>query len=598
MRTLPFFWKVFLAYATILVAGVLATTLFVSSHDQHHREQEVSDQLRQAAIMLREQVAGALPTEPTADLQQSVAALGQQLGLRFTVIAGTGRVLADSAQKDLAGVAAMENHLGRKESVSALRTGEGHARRTSPTLGESYYYYAVEIEPESEASGFARSALLAELVDSELTQFRGRLLRTSLLVGLVCVAAAYGLTVRLTRPIRTLAAAAQAITQGHYSQRVRVDTQDELETVARAVEQMSQELGFRDSQLRESVQRQATVLEAMAEGVLAVDSKQHVLFANLAAGKNLGFEPQQVAGRALLETVRSHQLRDLVQNALSGGLAVRGEIDWQTRKGRLIFDVQATPLGGSPPSGVVVLLHDITDIKRLEGMRQQFVANVSHELKTPLSSIKAYTETLLNGALEDDQHARLFLTRIDEQAGRLHELILDLLSIARIESGHATLELTSVLLPPVVEACMNHHQERARSGDLILEHEVCDANLQVWADEESLRQILDNLVDNAIKYTPAGGSVTVRCQADGLEARIEVADTGVGIAPEHHARLFERFYRVDKARSRELGGTGLGLAIVKHLCQSMRGSVSVTSTLGKGSTFTVRLPLAGASQEV
>jgi two-component system phosphate regulon sensor histidine kinase PhoR len=290
--------------------------------------------------------------------------------------------------------------------------------------------------------------------------------------------------------------------------------------------------------------------------------------------------------------VRSYELRELVHQSLETGQPVHGEVTWHFRKKTLTLDVHATPIAGNPPPGVVLVLHDVTELKRLEGLRQQFVANVSHELKTPLSSIKAYTETLLNGALEDPQHARHFLTRIDDQASRLHELILDLLSLARIESGQAALEITNLPLQKVVAECLRDYEERARASGLAIVNQVDQSPLMVRADEEGLLQILGNLIDNAIKYTPAGGSITVRCREEANQAVIEVADTGVGIEPEHHSRLFERFYRADKARSRELGGTGLGLAIVKHLCHAMQGTVSVDSKPGQGSTFGVRLPLA------
>ena len=299
-----------------------------------------------------------------------------------------------------------------------------------------------------------------------------------------------------------------------------------------------------------------------------------------------------MVGAPLLEVIRSHELREIVNESLRTSQNVRGEIGWLQNKKQLTLDVQATPLAGNPSPGVVLVLNDISELKRLENMRQQFVANVSHELKTPLSSIKAYTETLLNGALEDSEHARLFLTRIDDQTARLHELILDLLSIARIESGQASLETTDLPLAKVVQACVDDYAERARVAGITLENRVHDNELRVRADEESLFQILSNLVDNGIKYTPEGGVVSVNCRTADKEALIEVSDTGIGIEPEHHSRLFERFYRVDRARSRELGGTGLGLAIVKHLCQAMQGSISVKSSPGEGSTFAVRLPLA------
>jgi two-component system phosphate regulon sensor histidine kinase PhoR len=285
-----------------------------------------------------------------------------------------------------------------------------------------------------------------------------------------------------------------------------------------------------------------------------------------------------------------------MQKALRSRQLCNTELAWSGKSLRT-FDVLATPLRGDPPPGVVLVLRDTSELKRLEQMRQQFIANVSHELKTPLSSIKAYTETLLGGARHDPVHCEKFLQRIDEQAARLHELIMDMLSLARIESSQSPLEQTTVPMAPVVRRCLADYetQAAARGVRLVSNADECEvANFSIRGDEEALRQILSNLIDNAIKYTPAGGTVTLGCRRDGPMAVIEVVDTGVGIAPEHHSRLFERFYRVDKARSRELGGTGLGLSIVKHLAQAQGGTVAVASEVGSGSRFTVRLPVAVA----
>jgi two-component system phosphate regulon sensor histidine kinase PhoR len=238
----------------------------------------------------------------------------------------------------------------------------------------------------------------------------------------------------------------------------------------------------------------------------------------------------------------------------------------------------------------------MTELRRLESLRQEFVTNVSHELKTPLSSIKAYAETLREGAINDPQHNLEFVQRIEDQADRLHELILDLISLARIESGQQTYEVADVDVASVVNACLEHHRPSAESQQLSLEAEPTTDSVVVPADEEALRQILDNLVNNAIKYTPPGGRVRVGWRVDGRSALIEVSDTGIGVSPQDQPRLFERFFRVDKARSRELGGTGLGLSIVKHLAHFFGGSVGVRSTPGKGSLFWVRLPLTSASK--
>ena len=253
---------------------------------------------------------------------------------------------------------------------------------------------------------------------------------------------------------------------------------------------------------------------------------------------------------------------------------------------------------GSPPRGAVLVLHDTSELRRLERLRQEFVANVSHELKTPLSVITACVETLLAGAVDDLEHRGPFLERIAEQANRLHALILDLLTLARIESAAGALEPRAVALAPAVAACLGRHRARANSNKKLLEavppSPASDTSEEIaaWADEEAVSQILDNLIDNALKYTPSGGRIRVRWRAEDSQVCLEVQDNGIGIPEQDLPRIFERFYRVDKARSRELGGTGLGLAIVKHLVHAMQGSVHAASRVGHGTTFSVRLPRA------
>jgi two-component system phosphate regulon sensor histidine kinase PhoR len=258
-----------------------------------------------------------------------------------------------------------------------------------------------------------------------------------------------------------------------------------------------------------------------------------------------------------------------------------------------ILSVRGTPLPGRPSAGAVLVFHDMTELRRLERMRQDFVANASHELKTPLASIKAYTETLLDWALHDEAVNVRFLERIDEQVERLNRLILDLLSLARLESGQEVFDHQPLNLLPVLESCVEDHRGRAATKNLTLAFEPGDLDPQealVRADEEAVRQIADNLIDNAIKYTPENGSVRVRCLARWDAIAVEVWDTGIGIPRDDLPRIFERFYRVDKARSRELGGTGLGLSIVKHVVQSIGGKIEVSSRVGSGSKFTVHLP--------
>lgn len=584
-------WKLVFATSCVVAIAVATCVAIVSWWQEEQLLEQTWRRLRDSALLIREDLPADLAAVNSTQLQRKIRKLGQETGIRITVINAEGKVLADSDQESLAMVGEMDNHLSRKEFVEAARNVHGQSSRQSPTWGTTFLYSAVAVRQGDNTVGYVRTALPATPLRQQITAIQKLAVLIGSVVTLAGLVAAYWLTKRAVGPIRVLADAAEEIAAGKYPPRIRVNTNDEFGMLARSFERMASELGSRESLLRESIQRQTTVLGGMVEGVIAVDEQQHVLFANAAAGSNLGFTPDKVEGLPLLEVVRSHELREIVHQSLESAKAVRGEITWHAHRKTLILDVQATPLAGMPTPGVVLVMHDITELERLENLRQQFVANVSHELKTPLSSIKAYTETLLNGALEDSQHARHFLTRIDEQASRLHELILDLLSLARIESGQATLEITDLPLKGVVGHCLRDYEQRATASGITIKDETYQSPLVVRADEEGLLQILGNLIDNAIKYTPPGGEITIRCREEGSQAVIEVADTGIGIDPVHHARLFERFYRVDKARSRELGGTGLGLSIVKHLCQAMQGTISVQSRPGHGSVFGVRLPL-------
>jgi two-component system phosphate regulon sensor histidine kinase PhoR len=358
------------------------------------------------------------------------------------------------------------------------------------------------------------------------------------------------------------------------------------------------EIQTRHERLDQDRQQLRVVLEAMDEAVIAVDTRRRLLFANASAQQLFGLD-EASAGRLVPELIRSPQVQEAVEATLrlAGPEAYQGELtlpgrDVASRGPSRVLSARGTPLPGHPAAGVVLVFHDVTELRRLERMRQDFVANASHELKTPLASIKAYNETLLDWALHDESVNTRFLERIDEQVERLNQLILDLLSLARIESGQEPFEHNPLSVVPVVEACVEAHQGRAEAKGLTLDFYCTglDETAQVLADEEAIRQIVDNLVDNAIKYTPERRSVTVSCWGDRDEICVEVADTGIGIPRDDLPRIFERFYRVDKARSRELGGTGLGLSIVKHLVGSIGGQIDVTSRLGSGSRFTVHVP--------
>jgi two-component system, OmpR family, phosphate regulon sensor histidine kinase PhoR len=370
-----------------------------------------------------------------------------------------------------------------------------------------------------------------------------------------------------------------------------------LDRLARTLNEAAPRLEAKVRQLERDRQQLGAVLEGMAEGVVAVDARRRLLFANPAAARLFGLDTESV-GRYVAELIRTPQVQSVIEATIACSDRYRNEItvpgpDGWPRGQSLVLDVQGTPLPGSPSQGAVLVFHDVTDLRRLERMRQDFVANASHELKTPLASIKAYTETLLDGALHDENVNVAFLRRIEEQADRLDLLIRDLLSLARLESGEEVFRHDPMLVAPAFRRCVEVHRDRAEAKglDYSLQVTAQAESALVTADEEAIRQILDNLLDNAIKYTPEGGRVRAALRVtDASEVVLEVQDSGIGIPRDEQPRVFERFYRVDKARSRELGGTGLGLSIVKHLVQSLQGRITLESRPGVGSTFLVYLP--------
>ncbi len=579
--------KLFFVYAALNFGLAVAYVSLVAGWQKRLIEQQIELRLRDTALALQDQVLELAAAGRNDRLQRVAVNLAQAAKIRITIVGPAGAVLADSDDDP----SAMQNHLDRPEFQEAAQRGVGTAVRLSTTVRQRMSYLALRLNRDGQTAAFVRVALPLESIDAQTHALHRYLWISASVVGVIALALTYLIAGRIMRPLYRLTDAAEAVAAGDYQQRIPVGTADEVGTLARAVDHMRRALTRQVTELRENSQRLETVLSSMLEGVLAVNADQRVLFANDASRSLLGIETREVSGRPLLEVTRNRVVREAVEEAfrLDEPYEFEFQVSGLTRR---YLAVRATRLPGEPCPGVVVVLYDISDLRRLENVRREFVANVSHELKTPLSAIKAYAETLRMGAIHDAEHNELFVARIEEQADRLHQLILDLLHLARVESGREAFDIRDVSLVRVIEGCLPTYRERAQAKQLTLEIEPSPVDVVIRADEGGLATIFDNLVGNAIQYTPQGGHVVIRCRAEGDSGLFEVEDTGVGISPRDQTRIFERFYRVDKARSRELGGTGLGLAIVKHLTQAFGGQVSVRSELGKGSVFQVRLPLA------
>lgn len=597
MRWSHLFWKLFLIFGGLNLTLALIFLGIVTAAQRNEVHRQVEHRLFTAAVLLRSHVSELVADITNADeptrrtslerLQAVVQRLAAESDTRMTIVAADGRVLADSARDPKT----MVNHANRPELIAAAESGKGTATRASPTLQIDMSYLSLPIYPHAKSSAQVRVAVELSTIHKRLASMHRFLWLLAFAFAIFAMGATYFLVRRITTPLAQLTARAQAIAAGTEQYPVLVHGHDEVGQLAEAFNQMQAELAKRFRQLRESNEQMSTVLASMDQGIVAIDLEQRIVLANGASKEFLNFTVDNAVGRPLLEAVRNRTLHDVVQKCLEKGAPVQAEFESLTRRRRDLV-ARAIPLPGPSRYGVVIVLHDITELRRLENVRRDFVANVSHELKTPLASIKAYAETLRLGAVNDPENNLRFIDRIEEQAERLHQLILDMLHIARVESGKEAFDITEVSINEAVEACRIQHAETAQRKDIEWMIHPPAAELYALADEDGFHTILDNLVVNAIKYTPPGGRVSLRWWGENEYVTIEVADTGIGIAAEDQARVFERFFRADRARSRDLGGTGLGLSIVKHLCQAFGGSVNLQSEIGKGSTLRIRLPVA------
>lgn len=584
------FWRLFGSYAAVVLFSLGLLGYVASNQMERNELADIESRLHVKAVLLQEMLRERQQHGEEARLVERLRAIDMPLPFRITLIAADGRVLAETARD----AGELDNHADRPEVQNASRSGVGRAIRYSTTLGQEMMYLALRAELSGSDAAFIRVAYPLASVQAHVRELRRLLWLAAAVTALLALLLAFRLARGFTRPIAELTQGAEKIAAGSYGHRVETEGGGEVKQLARSFNRMSDRLAEQFAQLEEDRQQLRTVLSSMVEGVVALDPAQRILFANDRAGQLLGFPLQNVLGRYLWDVVRLEPLQELLRDAAKSTEFVRRELHWAGPTERSVA-VHIARLPGAPSRGAVLVLHDTTELRRLERLRHEFVANVSHELKTPLAIIQACVETLIDGAIDDAAFRSKFLEQIAGEAGRLHNLIVDLLQLARIESETEAFTLGPLDIEKSVRDCVERHRTLAESKEQQLEAVAPTRPappVRAWADEEAVEQILDNLVNNALKYTPARSRVSVRWRQQGQQVILEVADTGPGIAAADLQRIFERFYRVDKARSRELGGTGLGLSIVKHLSQALNGSVRADSHPGRGTTFTVSLPAA------
>jgi len=516
-------------------------------------------------------------------------------GARVTLIDDFGHVLADSERDG----ETTQNLLSQPEIQQAFASGEGSSVRHSATLGRDLVYRAARCEQAGGPAIVIRMALPLAQVDASRSELRRRIYAASLLIlvlgGLSSLIYFRMFAARVERLKNFL----HRVSDGDFRPLPAERPRDELADLATALNETAAWMDSTIRSLSGERNRSSAILRSMVEGVAVIDAQERLVFCNRAFSEIWNLDSAAVEGRPVIEVVRNSDLLGLLRRALRGEEGLRTDIAMGIVQQRN-FSVTAAPvqalegaLAGDKPSGAVVVLHDVTELRRLERVRHDFVANVSHEFKTPLTAIQGFAETLLSGALEDPRNNRRFLEIIRDHATRLAVLTDDLLKLARIEAGKLEVQFGPVQLADVIERCTETSLLKANRKRITLESDV-PANLPaVRGDASLLRDVLQNLLDNAVQYTPEGGRVRISAAAGPREAVVTVDDTGIGIPLADQERIFERFYRVDAARSREAGGTGLGLSIAKHIVEAHGGRLWVESEVGHGSKFSFSLSLAG-----
>jgi two-component system phosphate regulon sensor histidine kinase PhoR len=581
-------WRIFLGYLLVVLVALATVSIYLSHELTQHQVASLRATLFSQAVLVRDVVAGDFATaQGRAHLNAAARRLDRQANVRVTFIAGDGTVLGDSEHD----FRSMVNHASRPEVRQALASGRGSSIRYSQTIGTQMLYVAIPLKQDATDVGVVRLAVPLHQIAASIRRLRSMVLVAALLALGIALLLSLRLAHGMGAGIRALARGARSLAEGNLDAQVRVRGRDEIGALGATFNEMAARLRIMVRELREEKGKTEAILQRLGDAILVTDSAGRITVMNQAAERAFGISFEQVVGLTVVNATQNHALDEAFRQALATGRTMTAEVQILFPQPRTL-ETTVTPIAAEEPVGAVAVLHDVTDLRRLERIRREFVANASHELQTPVTAIKAVTEALLGDARDDPALVERFLADLRQQADRLGALVRDLLDLASMEAGPVPLDRVAVAVAEAVRGVTAQVEPVAQQFRVSLAVEVPD-DLTVFADRAALDKILKNLLDNAIKYNERGGKAGVRAARQDDRVAITVWDTGIGILSTELPRIFERFYRVDKSRSRELGGTGLGLSIVKHLTEAMGGHVSVESEPGKGSRFAVTLPAGG-----
>lgn len=589
MKVRSFKLKLIFSYIFVILLSFGLITFFLDKNLEKNSLRNIENSLINQAYLVENQItAEYLKKEDIAHMEPLIATLSGKIKCRITVINNLGKVLADS-EKSQKEISELENHFYRPEVKKALVDGVGIDTRYSSTLKIDMLYVALPIKENKEIIGVVRLALPLQNVEKTLSE-----IRKTILLGLIfAIALAFVLgsiiAAQTIRPVNRMIQVSRKFSEGDFSRRVLQTSKDEIGELATTLNKMAQGLEDKVKEIKAQNQKLATVFNSMIEGIIVVDKSSRIVSVNPTIEKIFNVSIGEVEGKIFLEAIRNNNISEVISSVLKNGRPLSAQISLILPV-RKIFEVNAAPIcDDNTVNGCLVVIHDITEIRKLETIRSDFVANVSHELKTPLTSIKGFVDTLLDGALEDKENNRNFLKIIQDHAGRLDSLINDLLSLSHLESKEIVLNKKKFDLKQQLEEVILGFKSQLKKMNVEIKNDL-PVSIMVDVDKDRIEQVFTNLIDNAIKFNKEKGFIRIYAQELNGKIKVFVEDSGIGIPEKDIPRIFERFYRVDKARSRELGGTGLGLSIVKHIIELHNGSVGVESTEGFGSKFWFVLP--------
>jgi two-component system, OmpR family, phosphate regulon sensor histidine kinase PhoR len=581
-------WRLFFSYIFIVLGALAAAGWYFLQSIDAFLEEEAVVELFARARMIENQIAPYLDP-PNPEAVDAICKLsGKASETRLTVVLPSGAVIGDTWETPRN----MDNHANRPEIAGALSTGKGTSRRFSNTLQQNVVYMAVAVKRDSQPIGVVRTAIPLARMETQIARIRAQFWAIGGVVALLALGVTLAISRQYGRKMEELKQGAARLAQGELAHRLAMPDSEELAGLAESLNRMAAQLESRLQTVVSQRNQLEAVLASMLEGVIAVSREERIISVNQAAARWFDIHAEKVRGQSIPEAIRNLAIQNFVTRSLQSRVPLDDDITVY-QNGERILNIKSTPLldVGPEPIGTLIVFNDVTQLRRLEDMRRDFVANVSHEIKTPLTAIKGFVETLHQGSVETPEEAQRFLGIVAKHVDRLNTIIEDLLMLSRIENegerGDIKREKTRLneVFQNAVQICRPRADEKGIRIDL-----STDAGLTAMVDPVLLEQAVVNLLDNAVKYSDPEKTVRIMARAVDHEIQVCVQDHGIGIDKKHLPRLFERFYRVDKARSRALGGTGLGLAIVKHIAQAHGGHVTVESRLGEGSLFTLHLP--------